>query len=112
MQSYNISRAEAKVKFNSTLNNYKLSKPYAIEIYQNAGYSAEIAKAIANRTCGSKIYFDMCEAEESIISKYKTASGVQNAIRCHDALIMLATEHNVGNLLESIEGIEFGIKHF
>ncbi len=112
MTSYGISRDEAKVLYNSTLNNYKLPKSKAVDVYLKAGYPVDIANAIAERTTTSKIYFDMCKVEETIISEYRAATRVQNSIRCHDALLMLSTPYNLSNLPSSLDGVEFGIKYF
>jgi hypothetical protein len=112
MIAYGVTRDEAKVLYNKTLNNTKLPFAKALEVYQNAGYDEIAANAIAVRTTSSKIYFDMCEAEEEIIQKYRAASRVQNAIRCHDALLMLAISHNQSNLPAIVDGIEFGVRMY
>ncbi len=89
-----ISRVEAKVLYNSTLNNPRLSKERAIEIYMQAGYDSEQAERIAEFTTHGKIYEDMFAEEEYILRGYKLNSRLQNCLRCHDALIMIATSHH------------------
>ena len=46
MQAYEISRDEAKIKLNSTLNNHYLSVAQAKEVYLNAGYSPDEANRL------------------------------------------------------------------
>jgi len=112
MASKNITRDEAKVLYNSTLNNYKLTKSKAKAVYLDAGYSDTTADAIADNTTNNKIYYKMCEVEESIITNYRATINAQNGIRIHDGLLMIASQHNTRNLVDVHDGIKFSIKYF
>ena len=112
MDANGITRDEAKVLFNSTLNNYMLPKSKAKAIYLDAGYPEVVANAIAESTTSSKIYFKMCEAEKTIVLNYRAAIAAQNSIRIHDGFIMIATTHNTRNLLDIHDGIRFSIRYF
>lgn len=112
MEAMGISRNEAKVLYNSTLNNYKLQKAKAKQVFLDSGYPEQIASTIATRTTSDKIYYEMCQAEEKIIFGYKEAVNPHNAIRCHDGLLMFATPHNTKSVVDIHEGIHFGITVF
>jgi hypothetical protein len=112
MNSHGISRDRAKVLFNRTINNQNLSFEKAIEIYLSAGYTPEAAKKLAERTTSSKIYNEMCVEEEDLILLYKAVTKVQNAIRIHDALLMLAIPHNINTLPNSINGTNFKVVYY
>jgi hypothetical protein len=109
MNNHGISRDRAKVLFNRTINNQNLSIEKATEIYVSAGYTEEDAKKLAERTTSSKIYTEMCVEEEYLIDTYKAVTRVQNAIRIHDALLMLAIPHNTNNLPTAIKGTIFKV---
>ena len=112
MINHGISRDKAKVLFNRTINNQNLSFEKAREIYLSAGYSQEDAKKLAERTTSSKIYNEMCVEEEYLVGTYKAVTKVQNAIRIHDALLMLAIPHNINNLPNSINGTNFKVVYY
>jgi len=70
MKSYNITRSEAKIKYNATLNNYKLSLDQAKRVYLNSGYSEGEAYKIASLTAQSKkgdVYRFMAKHEGEIM---------------------------------------------
>ncbi len=112
MLAKGISRDKAKVLYNSTLNNYKLSKTKAKQVFLDCGYPEQIANKIASKTTSDKIYFEMCQAEERIISGYREAINPEYAIRCHDGLLMLATPNNRKKVVDIFEDIHFGICHY
>lgn len=112
MNSHGISRDRAKVLFNRTINNQNLSIEKATEIYVSAGYTLEHAEKLAEKTTSSKIYNEMCVEEEYLIDTYKAVTKVQNAIRIHDALLMLAIPHNINNLPNSINGTNFKVVYY
>ena len=112
MNSHGISRDKAKVLFNRTINNQNLSIEKAKEIYLSAGYSMHDAEILANKTTSTKIYNEMCVEEEYLIDTYKAVTKVQNAIRIHDALLMLAIPHNTNNLPEEINGTRFKVVYY
>ena len=94
MEAFNITRNEAKTKFNSTLNNYKLSVKEAVKIYLKAGYSEEKAEQLAKLTANTQkgsFFKKMTEYEEFLIQTYSSIiSG--KVIRFHDALIIRESE--------------------
>lgn len=94
METFNITRNEAKTKFNSTLNNYKLSVKEAVKIYLKAGYSEEKAEQLGNLTANTQkgsFFKKMTEYEEFLIQTYSSIiSG--KVIRFHDALIIRESE--------------------
>ena len=112
MNSHGISRDRAKVLFNRTINNQNLSIEKATEIYVTAGYTQDDAIRLAKKTTSSKIYNEMCVEEEDLILLYKVVTKVQNPIRIHDALLMLAIPHNTNNLPTSINGINFKVVYY
>jgi hypothetical protein len=109
--SRGISRDEAKVLYNSTLNNHRLNKKRAKDIYMQAGYESEQAERIAEFTTHGKIYEDMFEEEEYILRGYRIKCRLQNFLRCHDALIMIATSHHA-DLPTNLEGVVFRVNRY
>ena len=107
-----ISRDAAKVLYNSTLNNYKLPKTKAKQVFLDGGYPEQIANTIATRTTTEKIYYEMCQAEEKIILGYREAVNPEYAIRCHDGLLMIATPQNIGKVVDVFDNVQFGITQF
>ena len=53
MENYQIERNEAKILFNSTLNNHYLSVAKAKEVYVNSGYSPDEANQLAEATANN-----------------------------------------------------------
>ncbi|MEC3906141.1 hypothetical protein VOI54_03870 [Tamlana sp. 2201CG12-4] len=90
MDAFNITRNEAKTKFNATLNNYKLSVAEASKIYQKAGYpkdkAIQLAKLTANTEKGG-FFKKMTEYEELLIGTYG-AMIMDKVFRFHDALVV------------------------
>ena len=111
-RAHSITREAAKVLYNSTLNNNKLPKHKALEIYKSAGYPSKIAEKIAEFTTSGKIFETMFAEEEDMIFAYKYVTKVQNALRCHDALIMIATSHNTRNLPENVNDVAYKISYY
>ena len=104
MEKFNISRNDAKVKYNSTLNNNKKTENQAMNLYMNCGYDFKQASHLATLTAGTLkgSYFRMmANAENRIINSYKNEyfDGIE-CYRLHDSLIMeqqpynLPLEHN------------------
>jgi hypothetical protein len=92
MNTTNKSRNEAKVIYNSTLNDCKRSVSSAYDTYLKAGYSDAEAYKLANLTAGTAkgSYFKlMAKAEEQIINAYNDKfCSFSNALRLHDSLIL------------------------
>ena len=74
MDRFNITRSDAKVKYNATLNNNKKTENQAMNLYMNCGYDFKQASHLATLTAGSLkgSYFRMmANAEDRIINSYK-----------------------------------------
>lgn len=108
MSYYNITRDEAKIKYNSTLNNYKLPVKKAEEVYIAAGYTNNKAKELAKLTSGNKIFYTMTLNEGRIMKEYQIVARMQNYIRVHDSYIILANKHH-NNLPNEVNKVKFGI---
>ena len=106
-----ISREEAKIKYNSTVNNNRLPVAKAKEVYLKAGYSLAKAEYLAEWTTSQKVYGKMCQVEEDMVYKYQSATNCQNAIRCHDGFVMMATEYNTRNLPTCVNGVRYRINY-
>jgi hypothetical protein len=106
-----ISRDEAKVLYNSTLNNHRLSKERATEIFLQAGYDSEQAEKIATFTTKGKIFEDMFAEEEDILRGYRINCRLQNYLRCHDAFIMIATSHH-SNLPTFYDDVHYRVNRY
>jgi len=109
MRAYEISRDEAKIKYNSTLNNHYLSVSQAKEVYANAGYDAKesliLAEATANNGKGN-FYTLMANQEGQIMDAF-ISNNFRNdrQIRLHDGVWYDASFETVANAVEL--GIEF-----
>ena len=110
MQAYEIDRNEAKIKFNSTLNNHYLSVKDAKEVYLNAGYNAKesliLSEATANQKSGS--WFKLMANQEGEIMDAFIEANFRNdrQIRLHDAVFYEPEFTKISNAVEL--GIEFG----
>ncbi|MFD0964270.1 hypothetical protein [Pseudofulvibacter geojedonensis] len=94
MKKRKISRYEAKWVFNSTINNHRLSKARAIEVYCDAGYSKNKAKQLAELTAGverGSFFKLMTEAEAELIAAYNSIID-GNGMRFHDAIVFKASD--------------------
>ncbi len=113
MKSKNIKRNDAKVVYNSTLNDCKRSVSSAYDTYLKAGYSDEEAYKLANLTAGTVkgSYFKlMANAEEKIINAYNDKyCSYSNALRLHDSLIFENTGLTFPN---EYQGVNFKIDTF
>jgi len=113
MNKRSITRNEAKVLYNMTLNNYKMKVSDAYSIYIDCGYTDADAYKLANLTAGTTkgSYFKlMANAEEKIIKAYNTKfCSYSNALRLHDSLIF----ETIGTpLMEVYRGVKFKIDIF
>ena len=110
MQAYEIDRNEAKILFNSTLNNHYLSVAKAKEVYVNSGYSPDeanqLAEATANQKSGS--WFRLMANQEGEIMQNFMSQNFRNdkVIRLHDACLHEPEFTTISNAVEL--GIEFG----
>lgn len=111
MIKFGISRTEAKVKYNATLNNYKLPVKKAEDIYFAAGYIPVKAKELAKLTSGNKIFYLMTKNEARIMKEYQMVARMQNYIRVHDSYIVMNIKHHQ-NIPSKVNGVEFGITIF
>lgn len=109
-KTYGISRNQAKVKFNSTINNYKLSFDQAKKVYLNSGYSeseaGELAKFTAKSTKGN-VYRLMARKEGEIIKQF-IDDNFKNipCIRLHDAVYYEPEFHELTDV--QYNGVSFG----
>jgi len=109
MKFYNISRSQAKIKYNSTLNNHYLSVKDAKEVYLNAGYDSKesliLAEATANNGKGS-FYRLMATSEGQIMDAFIEGNFKNDRqIRLHDAVYYDASFETISNSVEL--GIQF-----
>jgi hypothetical protein len=111
MQAYEIDRNEAKILFNSTLNNHYLSVAKAKEVYVNSGYSPDeanqLAEATANQTKGN--WFRLMANQEGQIMDAFISNNFRNdkVIRLHDACLHEPEFTTISNAVE-LGIIEFG----
>jgi len=113
MDRFNITRSDAKVKYNATLNNNKKTENQAMNLYMNCGYDFKQASHLATLTAGSLkgSYFRMmANAEDRIINSYKKEyfKGIK-CYRLHDSLIM---EQKPYNLPLEHDGVKFSLDTF
>ncbi|MBT8261263.1 MAG: hypothetical protein KJO05_00470 [Bacteroidia bacterium] len=90
MKHYKLSRNQAKWKYNSALNNYKMSISSASEFYQNAGYPEDKAVLLARmtaRTIKGEFFNIMTQYEQVIINLYNEMID-DIGFRFHDALVV------------------------
>jgi len=110
MSAFEISRDEAKIKFNSTLNNHYLSVRQAKEVYLNAGYSPDEANQLAEATAnnGKGGFFKIMANQEGQIMDAFIEANFRNdrQIRLHDAVFYEPEFTTISNAVEL--GIEFG----
>ena len=90
MHKRDIGRDKAKQLFNATLNNHRLSRSQAENIYLQAGYNASEVKKISRITANAKkgsFYRFMSEKETEIINGFIGANfNRKNVIRLHDSI--------------------------
>jgi hypothetical protein len=111
MQAYEIDRNEAKIKFNSTLNNHYLSVKDAKEVYLNAGYNAKesliLSEATANQKKGNWFRL-MANQEGEIMQNFMSQNfRTDKVIRLHDACLHEPEFTTISNAIE-LGIIEFG----
>jgi hypothetical protein len=110
MQAYEIDRNEAKILFNSTLNNHRLTVAQAKEVYLKAGYDAKksliLSEATANQSKGA--WFRLMANQEGQIMDAFIEANFRNdrQIRLHDAVFYEPEFTTISNAIEL--GIEFG----
>jgi len=110
MQAYEIDRNEAKILFNSTLNNHYLSVKDAKEVYLNAGYNSatadRLAEATANQSKGA--WFRLMANQEGEIMQNFMSQNFRNdkVIRLHDACLHEPEFTTISNAIEL--GVSFG----
>jgi len=110
MEAYEIDRNEAKILFNSTLNNHRLTVAQAKEVYLNAGYDAKesliLAEATANQSKGAWFRL-MANQEGEIMQNFMSQNfRTDKVIRLHDACLHEPEFTTISNAVEL--GIEFG----
>jgi len=111
MEAYEIERNEAKILFNSTLNNHRKTVAEATEIYINSGYKPkeadQLAAATANQSKGA--WFRKVSNEEGDIMQSFIDANLKNSryIRLHDALYVEPEFTRISNATE-LGIIEFG----
>jgi hypothetical protein len=110
MQAYEITRDEAKIKFNSTLNNHRLTITEATEVYFNSGYTLDQAKELASQTANQSkgAYFRLMATNEGQIMDAFIEANFRNdrQIRLHDAVFYEPEFTTISNAIEL--GISFG----
>jgi|GEM_PF-5947042 hypothetical protein len=110
MSALKISRDEAKIKFNSTLNNHRLTVAQAKEVYLKAGYDPKesliLSEATANQKSGSWFKL-MANNEGDIMRSFANANFKDdNFIYLHDAIYYEPEFTTISNAIEL--GISFG----
>jgi hypothetical protein len=110
MSALKISRDEAKIKFNSTLNNHRLTVAQAKEVYLKAGYDPKesliLSEATANQKSGSWFKL-MANNEGDIMRSFANANFKDDKfIFLHDAIYYEPEFTTIPNAIEL--GIEFG----
>ena len=110
MQAYEIDRNEAKILFNSTLNNHRLTVAQAKEVYFNSGYKIDQAKELASQTANQKKgnwFRLMANQEGEIMQNFMSQNfRTDKVIRLHDACLHEPEFTTISNAVEL--GIEFG----
>jgi len=110
MQAYEIDRNEAKILFNSTLNNHYLSVAKAKEVYVNSGYSPDEANQLAEATAnnGKGGFFKIMAQQEGLTMNAFIEANFRNdrQIRLHDAVFYEPEFTTISNAIEL--GISFG----
>ena len=110
MQAYEIDRNEAKILFNSTLNNHRLTVAAAKEVYLNSGYEIDQAKELAEATANQKKgnWFRLMANQEGQIMDAFISNNFRNdkQIRLHDEVLFEPEFTKISNAVEL--GIEFG----
>ncbi len=100
IQKRNITRQEAKVLYNSSLNNHYQSVAKANAIYLDAGYTyndaLRLAKMTANVEKGS-FYELMTASEKTLMENYQQILPIQS-YRFHDAIVMSYEDVAMHNL--------------
>jgi hypothetical protein len=109
MQAYEISRENAKIKYNATLNNHYLSVKDAEEVYLNSGYSPDEANQLAEATAnnGKGGFYKLMANQEGLTMTAFIKSNFKNdrQIRLHDGIWYDASFETVENAVEL--GIQF-----
>jgi len=110
MKNYEISRDESKIKYNSTLNNHRLTVAQAKEVYLNAGYHSNEANQLAEATANQKKgnWFRLMANQEGEIMDSFISNNFKNdrQIRLHDEVLFEPEFVTIPNAMEL--GIEFG----
>jgi len=90
MESRNISRDEAKILYNTTVNNHELSVKTAKSYYKDCGYlsiqALELSKLTAQVSKGN-FYEFITPKEKKVIENYQRALGIKSH-RYHDGIIV------------------------
>jgi hypothetical protein len=114
---FNIGRKEAKIMYNSILNNHYNKQSYVYKFFIICGYTKEQSMELSSWVVESKgsVYERMTEMEKKTIELIVEAHlGNTRWFRFHDAILML--EHGshsvVTNLPKSVDGVELHIKNY
>lgn len=111
-----VTRAEAKVIFNSALNSTHFSKSkYQIDkltkTFMDCGYTEEEAKRVFKEANGDGLrgsfFRRMTEIEEKLIKSFTSTNKVDKFIRLHDSVVFYNTI-DVTNFEMQFDNIEFG----
>jgi len=96
MVAKGCTRDEAKIKYNSMLNDSYKSKYEAKSFYKICGYTEDKADKLASITTKDKggFYRTMTVIEEKVINQYKHENRLDKAVRLHDALIVYNTPNH------------------
>ena len=97
MKHHSITRNKAKWKYNTMLNNHRISRSKATEFYIGAGYPKDKAKELAGMTANTKkgeFFKLMTQYEELTINLYNEMIDY-SGLRFHDALVV--KESDIGN---------------
>ncbi|WP_298996742.1 DEAD/DEAH box helicase family protein [uncultured Tenacibaculum sp.] len=117
MTTKNITRNEAKMTYNSFLNNHKSSIKRAYSFYLECGYTPEKANELSKLTAQVRkgsFYEKMTESEATIIFTYEQFLNDYKikSYRFHDAIIIKETDAKKIHLPTQMKGYTFHLGYF
>ncbi len=110
-EKFNISRDDAKIMFNTKLNDHRQSRQAAIKFFLDAGYPEDKAELLATETTKTSgaFYKRMTQYEADAINKFFFENEIGQSIRIHDALVCYILPRATP-LKTEIDGVRFKIK--
>lgn len=117
MTKLSITRDEAKIRYNTFLNNHNAAIKTATKFYLSCGYPTDKAEQLASLTAQvskGSFYEIMTQNEATIIFAYEqflTDKNI-NSFRFHDAVIIQQTDAINVHLPTQMKGYEFHLSYF